>query len=71
VITGRLNFYREAVSVRLGEPPADFFEVPPSYHERGPADLSNELESKSGQKVFQDDAARDKLQKIYDAEKHR
>jgi len=68
---GKIEFYREAVSVRLGEPPADFFEVPPSYHERGPADLSKELESKSGQKVFRDDAARDKLQKIYDAEKHR
>jgi len=66
---GKIEFYREAVSVKLGEPPTDFFEVPSSYQERGPADLSNEFESKSGQKVFPHQGARDKLQKIYDAEK--
>lgn len=66
---GKIEFYREAVSVKLGEPPADFFEVPSSYQERGPAELSNEFESKLGQKVLPHQVSRDRLQKIYDEEK--
>src|ERR1700733_568095 len=60
---GKIEFYREAVSVKLAEPPADFFEVPSSYQERGPAELSSEFESKLGQKIFPHKASRDRLQK--------
>jgi len=68
---GKIEFSREAVSIKPGEPPTDLFEVPSSYQERGPADLNKELESKFGQKVFPHEEERDKLQKVYDAEKHK
>jgi hypothetical protein len=61
------QFYREAVSVRPGEPPADFFRIPSDYRERGPADVNKELEA-NGSKALPKDTA-DKLQRVYDTEK--
>jgi hypothetical protein len=64
-----LQFNREAVSVKLGEPPADYFDVPSNYQERGPEELNTEFESSfPGQHVFCKGAV-DKLQKVYDSDK--
>jgi hypothetical protein len=63
---------REAVSVKVGEPPADYFEVPTNYQERGPAELNSEMEKGFlGQHVFSDQNAVDKLQKVYEENKLR
>jgi hypothetical protein len=57
---------REAISVTLGEPPAEYFQVPSGYQERGPADLNLEFARKfPGQQLY-DQVAVDKLQKIYE-----
>jgi hypothetical protein len=65
-----IEFYREAISVKLGEPSADLFDVPSNYQERGPADLNKEFEARfPGQKIMPQQAAEDRLQKIYEAGK--
>lgn len=33
-----IQFFREAVSIKPGEPPAEYFEIQPNYVERGPAE---------------------------------
>ena len=38
-----IQIYREAVSVKPGEPPADYFDIPPDYQERGPAGVNNNM----------------------------
>jgi hypothetical protein len=57
---------REAISVKLGEPPAEYFQVPSSYQERGPAALNDEFTRKfPGQQLY-DQVAVDRLQKLYE-----
>jgi hypothetical protein len=60
---------REAISVQVGEPPAEYFDVPANYQERGPADIDSEMQKKFGRHVFGegDPAVLDKLQKAYQA----
>jgi hypothetical protein len=68
----RIDLYREAASAKVGEPPADFFDIPSNYQERGPAELNKEFETRfPGRKVFPKQEAEDKLQKVYDADKLR
>jgi hypothetical protein len=63
------QIYREAVSVKPGEPPADFFNIPPDYQERGPAEVNSELEASGLGKIFSDKESADKLQKVYDSDR--
>jgi len=57
---------REAISVTLGEPPAEYFNVPSDYQERGPADLNAEFARKfPGQQLY-DEVVVDRMQKIYE-----
>jgi hypothetical protein len=68
--TGQVHQEREAVSVERMEPPAEYFDIPASYHERGPAEINSELEKRfSGRRVFGSDQVVQRLQKIYDANK--
>jgi hypothetical protein len=62
---------RDAISVQIGEPPADYFNVPANYQERGPADIDAEMHKKVGQHVFGqgDPTVLDKLQKAYEGGK--
>jgi len=59
---------REAISVQVGEPPADYFDIPADYQERGPADIDSEMHKKFGRHVFGEGnpAVPDKLQKAYE-----
>jgi hypothetical protein len=61
------QFYREAVSVKLGEPPDEFFVIPLNYQERGPAEVNNELERGSGRSAFPNQASVDAIQKVYES----
>lgn len=63
------NVYREAVSVKLGDPPAEFFDIPSGYQERGPAELNEVAAASSSPKPFCNDQAVEKLQQVYEAEK--
>src|ERR1035438_2585312 len=63
------QLYREAVSVKPGEPPTDFFDIPANYQERGPAEVNNELETNGRGKVFCNKDSADKLQKVYESDK--
>jgi hypothetical protein len=64
-----IQFYREAVSVKLGEPPRDFFVIPLNYQERGPGEINSELEKSSGQRMVPDQTVVDKLQKAYESDR--
>ena len=61
--------YREAVSIKPGEPPADFFSIPPDYQERGPAEVESEFETNGHGRIFANKESADKLQKVYDNRK--
>jgi hypothetical protein len=64
------QFFREAVSIKLGEPPAEYFEIPSNYVERGPADINSEVEKRfPGSHVIPHPEMRDKLQSVYEADK--
>jgi hypothetical protein len=58
---------REAISVQVGEPPAEYFNIPNNYQERGPADIDSEMQKKFGKHVFAegDPAVLDKLERAY------
>ena len=62
---------REAVSVVLGGPAAEFFVVPVGYAERGPAELNTEAKKRSsaGRGVFRDQNIIDTLQSQYEKNK--
>jgi hypothetical protein len=62
---------RDAISVQVGEPPAEYFDIPVNYVERGPADIDSEMQKKTGQHVFGggDPTALQKLQQAYDSSK--
>jgi hypothetical protein len=64
---------REAIYVQVGEPRADYFDIPANYQERGPADIDSEMQKKFGRHVLGegDPAVRDKLQQAYQATKLR
>jgi len=67
-----IQIYREAVSVKPGEPPADYFDIPPDYQERGPAEINNEYGARfPGRSVCPKQEAADKLQQLYEADKLR
>jgi hypothetical protein len=62
---------REAISVTPGEPPAEYFQVPANFQERGPADLNEEFAKKfPGQQLY-DQAALYRLQKLYERNRPR
>ena len=61
------EFYREAVSIKPGEPPADFFDVPADYEERGPAEINRELEQSGQKKAFPNEGSAEILQKVYES----
>jgi hypothetical protein len=57
------------MSVTLGEPSAEYFNVPSDYQERGPAELNEEFAKKfPGQQLY-DQAALDRLQKRYERDR--
>jgi hypothetical protein len=55
------------VSVKPGEPPADYFNVPSDYQERGPAEIDKELETSGQGGIFANKESADKLQKVYES----
>lgn len=64
------QFFREAVSIKLGEPPAEYFEIPSNYVERGPADINSEVEKRfPGSHVIPHPEVLDKLQHVYETDK--
>jgi len=58
---------REAISVTVGEPPSEYFDIPPDYQERGPLDIDSEAQKRFGLHVFGkgDPAILEKLQHAY------
>lgn len=65
-----IQFLREAVSIKLGEPPAEYFEIPPNYVERGPAEVDSEIEKRfPGNHVIPHPEMLDKLQHVYEIDK--
>jgi len=65
-----VQFFREAVSIRPGEPPVEYFEIPASYVERGPAELDAEVQKQfPGKHVIGNPAILDKLQHVYESDK--
>jgi hypothetical protein len=68
--SSQFQLNQEAISIQMGEPPAEYFDVPPSYQERGPADLDKEVSKRfPGKRAFDSQDVIDKLQKVYDATK--
>jgi hypothetical protein len=63
------QLYREAVSVKSEEPPTDYFNIPPGYQERGPAEVSSESEANGHGKILPNKESLDKLQKVYDSDR--
>lgn len=64
------QFFREAVSIKRGEPPVEYFEIPSNYAERGPAEVNSEVEKRfPGHHVISHPAMLDKLQHAYDTDK--
>ncbi|SRR6266403_1758554 len=64
------QFFREAVSIKPGEPPAEYFEIPSSYVERGPAEINSEVEKRfPGTHVIPHPEVLDKLQHVYKTDK--
>jgi len=67
-----IQIYREAVSVKPGEPPAVYFDIPSDYQERGLAEVNNEYRARfPGRSVFLKQEGADKLQQVYEADKLR
>lgn len=58
---------REAISVQVGDPPAEYFDVPTNYQERGPKEIDAVMFEKSGKHVLAegDPAVLDKLERAY------
>lgn len=64
------KFFREAVSIKLGEPPAEYFEIPSNYVERGPAQVNSEVARISpGNHVISHPEILDRLQHVYETDK--
>jgi hypothetical protein len=64
------QFFREAVSIKLGEPPVEYFEIPSNYEERGPAEVNSEVEKRfPGHHVISHPEILDKMQHIYETDK--
>lgn len=64
------QFFREAVSIKPGEPPVEYFEIPSNYEERGPAELDSEVQKRfPGQHVISHPEILDKLQHVYETDK--
>lgn len=65
-----VQLFREAVSIKPGEPPAEYFEIPTNYVERGPAELDGEVQKLSpGKHVISNPTILDKLQHVYESDK--
>jgi hypothetical protein len=65
-----IQFFREAVSIKPGEPPAEYFEIPSNYVERGPTEVDSEVEKKfPGNHVISNPKILDKLQGVYETDK--
>lgn len=66
----KIPFFREAVSIKPGEPPAEYFEIPSNYVERGPAEIDSEVGKKfPGTHVIPHPEILDKLQHVYETDK--
>jgi len=64
------QFFREAVSIKPGEPPVEYFEIPSNYEERGPAEVNSEVEKRfPGHHVISHPEILDKLQHVYETDK--
>jgi hypothetical protein len=64
------QFFREAISVKPGEPPVEYFEIPADYVERGPADVNTEVEKKfPGHHMISNPEVLDKIQHNYETDK--
>lgn len=64
------QFFREAVLVKPGEPPVEYFEIPANYVERGPAEVNSEVEKKfPGHPMISNPEVLDKLQHNYETDK--
>jgi hypothetical protein len=65
-----MQFFREAVSIKPGEPPVEYFEIPSNYEERGPAEVNSEVEKRfPGHHVISHPEILDKLQQVYETDK--
>jgi hypothetical protein len=65
-----MQFFREAVSIKTGEPPVEYFDIPSNYEERGPAEINSEFEKKfPGRHVVSNSDVLDKLEHVYEAAK--
>jgi hypothetical protein len=65
-----IPFFREAVSIKPGEPPAEYFEIPSNYVERGPAEIDSEVGKRfPGTHVIPHPEVLDKLQHVYETDK--
>jgi len=65
-----VQVFREAVSIRAGEPPAEYFEIPTVYVERGPAELDAEVQKRfPGKHVIANPTILDKFQHVYESDK--
>ena len=66
----KIPFFREAVSIKPGEPPAEYFEIPSNYVERGPAEIDSEVGKRfPGTHVIPHPEVLDKLQHVYETDK--
>jgi hypothetical protein len=64
------QFFREAVSIKPGEPPVEYFEIPSNYEERGPAEVNSEVEKRfPGHHVISHPEILDKMQHVYETDK--
>jgi hypothetical protein len=65
-----VQLFREAVSIKPGEPPAAYFEIPTNYVERGPADVDGEVQKLfPGKHVISNPEILNKLQHVYETDK--
>jgi hypothetical protein len=64
------QFFREAVSIKPGEPPVEYFEIPSGYQERGPAEVDSEVAKKfPGHHVISHPEVLNKMQHVYETDK--
>ena len=68
-IRSQLRTELNAISVTLGEPPAEYFAVPARYQERGPAETDAEAKRRGQVGIFGSPEVADKLQKAYEAKR--
>jgi hypothetical protein len=67
---GETQFFREAVSIKPGQPPVEYFEIPSNYEERGPAEVNSEVERRfPGHHVTSNPEILDKMQHVYETDK--